>query len=231
MVLVRLAYAADLPTPGDLMRRLGDSGGEARSRRASRDAQQAGSARARSCHAAGRRRPPSPTPAPSPVAETEDPAARRRRSPNPKSFEEVVALAEEKRDLKLKHALLRAGAPRALPPGHLELNPLPHRAEGARPGADAQAQGLDRPRVDRRLERRGGRSALGRAAPRARGARDRAHSRAPRRSSKCCSISPARASPRCGRREPSPRRPPRSTTGPRLSSRRTGPTDEEFRRA
>ncbi len=27
MVLVRLAYAADLPTPGDLMRRLGDAAG------------------------------------------------------------------------------------------------------------------------------------------------------------------------------------------------------------
>ena len=52
MVLVRLAYAADLPTPGDLMRRLGDSGSEGE-KRSPRDAQQAGPARACACHAAG----------------------------------------------------------------------------------------------------------------------------------------------------------------------------------
>ena len=82
MVLVRLAYAADLPTPGDLMRRLGDSSGEAEGA-PSRDAQQAGSARAAP---AMRQDAPPPVTEPSPVDETEDPAPPlRRRSPIPRA--------------------------------------------------------------------------------------------------------------------------------------------------
>jgi DNA polymerase-3 subunit gamma/tau len=123
MVLVRLAYAADLPTPGDLMRRLGDSSGEGESKpRAIPDKQ----APREPAPALRREAPPapSPKPAPSPVAETEDPAPPP--SPaEPKSFEEVVALAEEKRDLKLKHALSEQVRLVRFRPGHLELNPLP----------------------------------------------------------------------------------------------------------
>ena len=52
MVLVRLAYAADLPTPGDLMRRLGDSSGEGKVRRAQMPNRQAPREPAH-CHAAG----------------------------------------------------------------------------------------------------------------------------------------------------------------------------------
>ena len=124
MVLVRLAYAADLPTPGDLMRRLGDSGSDGE-KRAPRDAQQAGPARACACHASRSAAGAcaSPTPAPSPVAETEDPAPPPSLA-NPQSFEEVVALAEEKRDLKLKHALSEQVRLVRFRPGHLELNPL-----------------------------------------------------------------------------------------------------------
>jgi DNA polymerase-3 subunit gamma/tau len=43
---------------------------------------------------------------------------------NPKSFEEVVALAEENRDLKLKHALTEQVRLVRFRPGHLEINPL-----------------------------------------------------------------------------------------------------------
>jgi DNA polymerase-3 subunit gamma/tau len=126
MVLVRLAYAADLPTPGDLMRRLGDSSNEGES-----------TPRAMPNKQAPREPPPvlrrelipapSPMPSPSPVAETEDPAppAPPPSLANPQSFEEVVTLAEEKRDLKLKHALSEQVRLVRFRPGHLELNPLP----------------------------------------------------------------------------------------------------------
>jgi DNA polymerase-3 subunit gamma/tau len=43
---------------------------------------------------------------------------------DPKSFEDVVALAGEKRDLKLKNALTEQVRLVRFRPGHLELNPL-----------------------------------------------------------------------------------------------------------
>ena len=67
---------------------------------------------------------PSPTPSPAPVAETEDPAPPPSLA-DPKSFEEVVGLAEEKRDLKLKHALSEQVRLVRFRPGHLEPNPFP----------------------------------------------------------------------------------------------------------
>jgi DNA polymerase-3 subunit gamma/tau len=45
--------------------------------------------------------------------------------PEPHSFEDVVALAEAKRDLKLKHALLEQVRLVRFKPGTLEINPLP----------------------------------------------------------------------------------------------------------
>ena len=121
MVLVRLAYAADLPTPGDLMRRLGDSSGEAEGAPRALPGKQA----PREPAPAMRQDASPPATEPSPVDETEDPAPPLQPSlANPKSFEEVVALAEEKRDLKLKHALSEQVRLVRFRPGHLELNPL-----------------------------------------------------------------------------------------------------------
>jgi DNA polymerase-3 subunit gamma/tau len=121
MVLVRLAYAADLPTPGDLMRRLGDRSGEAESAPRAMPNKQA----PREPAPAMRQDAPPPATEPSPVDETEDPAPPPQPSlANPKSFEEVVALADEKRDLKLKHALSEQVRLVRFRPGHLELNPL-----------------------------------------------------------------------------------------------------------
>jgi DNA polymerase III subunit gamma/tau len=124
MVLVRLAYAADLPTPGDLMRRLGDNSGEGEGAPRAVPNRQA----PREPAPAMRREARTPAPAlePSPVAETEDPdpPAPQQSLANPKSFEEVVALAEEKRDLKLKHALTEQVRLVRFRSGHLELNPL-----------------------------------------------------------------------------------------------------------
>ena len=114
MVLVRLAYAADLPPPGDLMRRLAEpapakatSGGAAESR------------------------PRRPAEAEAHLAEVTPPdAASAPAVPPPpapelKSFADVVALAEQKRDLKLKHALLDQVRLVHFKPGSIEINPLP----------------------------------------------------------------------------------------------------------
>jgi DNA polymerase III subunit gamma/tau len=118
MVLVRLAYAADLPTLDDLMRRLGGSSGEGEGGRPAISSKQAPREPAPAMH---REVPP---PAPSPIVETEDPAPAPPLA-NPKSFEDVVALAEENRDLKLKHALSEQVRLVRFRSGHLELNPLP----------------------------------------------------------------------------------------------------------
>ncbi|MGB6438034.1 MAG: DNA polymerase III subunit gamma/tau [Methyloceanibacter sp.] len=118
MVLVRLAYAADLPTLDNLMRRLGGSRGEGEGGRPAISSKQAPREPAPAMH---REVPP---PAPSPIVETEDPAPAPPLA-NPKSFEDVVALAEENRDLKLKHALSEQVRLVRFRSGHLELNPLP----------------------------------------------------------------------------------------------------------
>jgi DNA polymerase III subunit gamma/tau len=114
MVLVRLAYVANLPSPADLARRLQDGAG------------------------AGTAAPAGGTPKPSrkPVpAETAVPPAfdraddqqpePRETTPELKSFDDVVALAEAKRDLKLKHALLEQVRLVHFKPGNIEVNPLP----------------------------------------------------------------------------------------------------------
>ncbi len=114
MVLVRLAYAADLPPPGDLMRRLADGaepGSEGRG--------------------AATPSPPPRKPAPASVAQapTEElpplPAARPAPAADLKSLDELVVLAERERDLKLKHALLEQVRLVHFRPGNIEINPLP----------------------------------------------------------------------------------------------------------
>jgi DNA polymerase-3 subunit gamma/tau len=109
MLLVRLCYAADLPTPDDLIRSLGD--GQPRS---------------------PERTPPSggggaPTSGPRAVLATSQPA----RSPAPAveptthrsvgTFIELVALAAEKRDLPLKLALERFVRPVSVADGRLDI--------------------------------------------------------------------------------------------------------------
>lgn len=110
MVLVRLAYAADLPPPGELARRLRDVSGTAET-------------------AAAPGSKPSRTPEPAraeasaPVPDDDEPTPPP--LPELKSFEDVVALAEAKRDLKLKHALLEQVRLVHFKPGNIEINPLP----------------------------------------------------------------------------------------------------------
>src|SRR4029453_3823760 len=129
MVLVRLAYAADLPSPADLARRLQDGAGTG----------------AAPASAGG-----TPKPSRKPVhaeAEVPPPAFDRADDENPeprevapqlKSFEDVVALAEAKRDLKLKHALLEQVRLVHFKPGNIGINPLPQAPRGL--GRDLMGQ-------------------------------------------------------------------------------------------
>jgi len=121
MVLVRLAYAANLPPPGDLVRRLAEGTGTAGSE---------------STPASKSARKPEPAPMlsaePPPAAPRDEaaslvePADETPPPPELKSFEDVVALADAKRDLKLKHALVEQVRLVRFKPGIIEINPLPH---------------------------------------------------------------------------------------------------------
>jgi len=143
MVLVRLAYAADLPPPGELARRLADgagtSGGQATgapSPRPSRRPEHAETLRAPRAEALRAETPRVETrsaetgpretenPAPTPAAD-DKPAEAPVPLPELNSFDDVVALAEAKRDLKLKHALLEQVRLVRFKPGTIELSPLP----------------------------------------------------------------------------------------------------------
>jgi len=117
MVLVRLAYAANLPPPGELARRMSEDprtgASEASGSAAPRPSRNPEPARAEA---------PPPAEQRPPDAEPQDPPAP---LPEPKSFEDVVALAEAKRDLKLKHALLEQVRLVHFKPGNIEINPAP----------------------------------------------------------------------------------------------------------
>jgi DNA polymerase-3 subunit gamma/tau len=118
MVLVRLAYAANLPPPGELARRLHDGAGTS-------------AAETGAVAAPKPQRKPEPAraeaPRPQPSAPAEDAPPEPPSTPLPemKSFEDIVTLAEAKRDLKLKHALLEQVRLVQFKPGTLEINPLP----------------------------------------------------------------------------------------------------------
>jgi DNA polymerase-3 subunit gamma/tau len=110
MVLVRIAYAADLPTPDEVIRSLGDSArgngsGAAASAPPSRADMPARSDMPRGGGGGGTRGPlASAAPRQEPVAQSaEDDAPARALS----RFEELIALAAEKRDVSLKSALER----------------------------------------------------------------------------------------------------------------------------
>jgi len=117
MVLVRIAYAADLPTPDELIRSLGESNGSAAA--ASRPAGNGGVAaapvKAASAPAAAPRSdPPRGNLAPRAAAATAPMALARSAEPQPAApsiavgkFEDLIALAAARRDLQMKSALER----------------------------------------------------------------------------------------------------------------------------
>jgi DNA polymerase-3 subunit gamma/tau len=144
MVLVRLAYAAGLPPPGELARRLSEGTGtgapEAGPSAAPKPPRKAepGSFSVETLRAEAPR-PGSlstetpPARAPQPLAAPDEPHAAsggepvepEPSRPELKSFEDVVALAESKRDLKLKHALVEQVRLVRFKTGTIEINPLP----------------------------------------------------------------------------------------------------------
>ncbi len=118
MVIVRLAHAADLPTPDEALKALAENGGVAR--RASREPRPAGTARvprmaappAVGASAANPSREPAESPAPQ---------ARARPPPRLETFADLVALAGAKRELRLKHALENEVRPIRFEPGQIEI--------------------------------------------------------------------------------------------------------------
>jgi DNA polymerase-3 subunit gamma/tau len=117
MVLVRIAYAADLPTPDEVIRSLGE-GGNGASAPAARSAGNGGITAAPVASAtsapAGRSEAPRPTLAPRASAATAPVALARTAEPQPAPptvavgrFEDLIALAAARRDLQIKAALER----------------------------------------------------------------------------------------------------------------------------
>jgi DNA polymerase-3 subunit gamma/tau len=131
MVLVRLAYAAELPPPAELARQLRDGGG--RSEKAPAPAAPPQTAARKPAPTEARAPAPLSPPPPLPsreIEESENPAPPEAApSVELRSFDDVVALAEAKRDLKLKHALLEQVRLVHFKPGNIELNPLPQAAK------------------------------------------------------------------------------------------------------
>lgn len=122
MVLVRLAYASDLPTPDEALRRLREGASEPAGRRAGNGGGGGGAAPSGGSSAmlatAPRAFSPAPAPSQAPSAASHlSVAARGTPSPAPSpapqpapgmaiaTFEELVALVAQKRDLRMKFAL------------------------------------------------------------------------------------------------------------------------------
>jgi DNA polymerase-3 subunit gamma/tau len=124
MVLVRLAHAADLPTPDEALKALRDGGAVRGESPSAQSARPDGGARM-ATSGGMLRTPPEPQSEPSPVSL---PEATRRTAPQLASFAKVVALAGRERDLKLKHALETYVRPISFDKGRIELALTEHAA-------------------------------------------------------------------------------------------------------
>jgi DNA polymerase-3 subunit gamma/tau len=119
MVLVRLAYAADMPTPDELIAKLSNQPMSSTPQTAP-VARGPGGGGGGGPSAARQVQPqvaPQFESAPAPVVSTPAPQA----FANPKSYAELVALAGEKRDLIVKHALESSLRPVSIGEGRLEV--------------------------------------------------------------------------------------------------------------
>ena len=129
MVLVRMAYAAELPEPASLAadlqpRRRDDIGREASGRPASGPA-------ATAVTASGEVVRMAPRQSALPAARTQEPADGSMGSPpSLTSFADIVALAGNKRDIKLKTELERSVRPVRVAPGRLEIGLEPDAPPG-----------------------------------------------------------------------------------------------------
>jgi DNA polymerase III subunit gamma/tau len=121
MVIVRISHAADLPTPDEALKSLADGGGAAPARqRAPAPAAPSGGGAARM--AMGGARPASAS-VPSLQAAASD-------VPRLETFADLVALAGQRRELKLKHALETTVRPVRFEPGQIDIAVTEHASPG-----------------------------------------------------------------------------------------------------
>jgi DNA polymerase-3 subunit gamma/tau len=110
MVLIRLAHVADLPTPGDLVRRLSEAGASAP---APTPAPGGSGGGLRAVAGGGAMAMAAPAPAPAPDL-----------PPQPASYREIVALASGRKPMLHAH-LVHSVHPVRVAPGRVELRPKP----------------------------------------------------------------------------------------------------------
>jgi DNA polymerase-3 subunit gamma/tau len=127
MVIVRIAHAADLPTPDEALKALAQNGGASPSRPQGVAASPtAPDGRARMAAGGGARAAVAEA-APS---SAHQPQARAVEVPRLESFADLLALAGEKRELKLKNALETTVRPIRFEPGRIEVALTEHAAPG-----------------------------------------------------------------------------------------------------
>ncbi|MGV3490187.1 MAG: DNA polymerase III subunit gamma/tau [Devosia sp.] len=121
MVLIRLAYAADMPTPDELIAKLGNTPLPAPTSTAPVARPALGGGAPSGGASAARQYQPQVAPqfeaAPTPAVSTPAPQA----FANPRTYADLVALASEKRDLIVKHALESSLRPVSIGDGRLEV--------------------------------------------------------------------------------------------------------------
>jgi DNA polymerase III subunit gamma/tau len=119
MVLVRIAHAAELPTPDEALRTLKETGGARAAAPSPSAASPNGDNRPRLSIAG--RGTTSAAPAEQPFAAASSPPQAVRSSIQLERYEDLVALAGEKRELKLKHALENMVRVGRFEPGRIEI--------------------------------------------------------------------------------------------------------------
>jgi DNA polymerase-3 subunit gamma/tau len=123
MVLVRLAFAADLPTPDEALRALEDGGSSSAAGSSGGSGGSGAGARMQMAAEGGARTSAAPRRDPLPRASMPT-------TPQLAKFEDIVALAGAKRDLQTKHAIETFVRPVSMQEGRLEIS----LAEGAPAG-------------------------------------------------------------------------------------------------
>jgi DNA polymerase-3 subunit gamma/tau len=124
MVIVRIAHAADLPTPDEALKALAANGGATPRPRGVAASEPAPDGRARMAASGGTRV------AMAEVAPAPEPQARTIEAPRLESFADLLALVGEKRELKLKHALESTVRPIRFETGRIEVALTEHASPG-----------------------------------------------------------------------------------------------------
>jgi len=131
MVIVRIAHAADLPTPDEALKALGDGNGAAPSRPSAAAPSRPAPTAPRMAMAAsgGARAAPQPQIAPQ-TAPQMAPKAAVADVPRLQTFADLVALAGARRELRLKHALETTVRPVRFEPPQIEIALTEHASPG-----------------------------------------------------------------------------------------------------